>query len=136
MLSFIGVFSYSLYLLHIPLWRLSEMFVRNLVPISANLSTPLFLIPSIIILSFLWYLFLEKPQNQNDVLMSMLSPINVFKSGVSMVKENFKFYSSWANATYQNSVHTCAAEGNYSARRVVTGDEVTIAYNCIYVLVN
>lgn len=56
----LGTFSYSLYLLHCPLWPLVGMFVKNLVPLPNYLSAPFFLVPGIIVLSFFWYLFFEK----------------------------------------------------------------------------
>lgn len=90
--GFIGEFSYSLYLLHVPLSPFFDMFVRNIVPISKKFSIPLILIPGVTILSFIWYLFFEKPHNQSDVIKSIASPIKTLKSGVSFIHENLNFY--------------------------------------------
>ncbi len=85
--SLIGVFSYSLYLLHVPLSRIVGMFVWHLVPLSIELSWPLFLVPGIIILSFFRYLFFEKPLNQSDIINCLLSPIDTIKSGLGFIKQ-------------------------------------------------
>jgi len=59
-LSWIGGFSYSLYLMHVPLWPFVNMFIRNLVPIPDVISGPLILVPGIICLTYLWHLLFER----------------------------------------------------------------------------
>lgn len=79
----VGTFSYSLYLLHAPLWPFVNMFVRNLVPLSSSLTGPFVLVPGIIVLSFIWYLFFEKPSTQQEIANSISTPINTIRSGVN-----------------------------------------------------
>jgi len=74
-LILIGSFSYSLYLLHVPLWPLVEMFIRNLIPISQTISTPLIAVPTVIILSYIWYLFFEKQKNLKDFYTAIKKPL-------------------------------------------------------------
>ena len=59
--SFLGLFSYSLYLLHVPLEEPVTLVVRRFAPVSFYLTDPLFVIPMIVGLSYVWYLFFEKP---------------------------------------------------------------------------
>jgi len=85
-LYIVGIFSYSLYLLNIPLYPLCGMFVRNLIPLSPSITFPLILIPSIILISFCWYLFFEKPPTQIDVIRSLISPIKTILSGKKFIQ--------------------------------------------------
>ena len=84
--SLIGTCSYSLYLLHVPLWPFVAIFVRNLVPLSPEISKPLVLIPGIIILSFSWYLFFERPPAQRSVIGCLFSPFSTLFSGLNFVR--------------------------------------------------
>lgn len=72
--SNLGLFSYSLYLMHIPFWPFVNMFVRNLCPVPQSISAPLILIPLIIVLSFFWYLFFEKPGSIRGILFATKNP--------------------------------------------------------------
>jgi peptidoglycan/LPS O-acetylase OafA/YrhL len=78
----IGTFSYSLYLLHIPLWPFVGQFTRNFVPLPSFLSAPLVLVPGIIILSFFWYLFFEEPQSLQKTGNRMSTPFRTIRSGM------------------------------------------------------
>jgi peptidoglycan/LPS O-acetylase OafA/YrhL len=71
----VGVFSYSLYLLHVPLWGLVAMFARNLVPLPSSVSTPLVMLPCIILFSAAWYLFFERPGSVAGVAKCLRSPL-------------------------------------------------------------
>ncbi len=82
----LGIFSYSLYLLHVPLWPFVGMFVRNLIPLPPNLSGPFVLIPIIIILSYIWYLFFEKPTTFQECLTNMFHPARVIREGTGFFK--------------------------------------------------
>lgn len=86
LLGLIGGFSYSLYLIHIPLWPLVEMFVRNLIPLSTVFRLPLFSVPILIILSFIWYLFFEHPDNQRHTIKSLLSPVVTIRNGLRLIR--------------------------------------------------
>lgn len=74
-----GIFSYSLYLLHIPLWPFVGMFVHNFIPLPYAVSGPFILVPGIVILSFLWYLFFEKPATFKGIFKNIFSPINTIR---------------------------------------------------------
>jgi peptidoglycan/LPS O-acetylase OafA/YrhL len=74
-LGVLGVFSYSLYLLHVPLWGLAAMFARNLVPLPAAVSTPLLVLPCIMLCSAVWYLFFERPAGLAAVAKGLRSPL-------------------------------------------------------------
>lgn len=87
-LYFVGIFSYSLYLLHIPLLPFCGIFIRNLIPLSPLLTFPVFLIPFIILLSFCWYLFFEKPHTQIDVILALRSPLKTIDSGWKFIKSS------------------------------------------------
>lgn len=85
----LGIFSYSLYLLHAPLQRLLGVFVRHLIPISPELSAPIILIPGIIVLSFFWYLFFERPATQREVFERLTAPVDTIISGISSLNRIF-----------------------------------------------
>lgn len=82
LLYLMGTFSFSLYLLHVPLWPFVGMFVRNLVPLPYILSGPFILVPGIIVLSFFWYLFFERPSTQQEIVNCIFCPIHTIRSGV------------------------------------------------------
>jgi peptidoglycan/LPS O-acetylase OafA/YrhL len=84
-LSMIGVSSYSIYLLHVPLWPLAEKVVRVLVPFSTYWTAPLVLLPGILTVSFVWYLFFERPLTQSDVVRSISAPIHTIVSGTQAI---------------------------------------------------
>ena len=86
LLIFVGTFSYSLYLLHVPLWFFVRMFVRMLVPLPPVISDPLFIVPGIMALSFLWYLFFEKASPKGGAITRLLRPMPVIRSGMGDVK--------------------------------------------------
>ena len=46
--------------MHIPLWDLLAMLVRNLVPLPETVTFPLILIPVMTVLSYYWALLFEK----------------------------------------------------------------------------
>ena len=72
----VGSFSYSLYLLHIPLWPFVGMFVRNFVPISAHVAAPFVVIPLVLFSSFVWYLFFEKQASISKTICALKNPID------------------------------------------------------------
>lgn len=79
-LSVFGIFSYSLYLLHVPLSPLVGMFVRNLVPLDPKITTPFILVPSVIVISAIWYLFFEKPKSLLEVLVRVRHPLKTLSA--------------------------------------------------------
>lgn len=92
--TFLGYFSYSLYLMHIPLWSFVDMFVRNLFFIIPFHWAKLFiLIPGIIFLSFIWFLFFEKPSDQIGVFKCLCSPINTIISGFQWMLNMFRGFT-------------------------------------------
>jgi peptidoglycan/LPS O-acetylase OafA/YrhL len=84
--TIMGAFSYSLYLLHFPLNILAGMVARNLIPFLGDLIQPLVVVAIVITLSFIWYLFFEKPSSQIDVLKCLASPINTIASGIKLAR--------------------------------------------------
>ena len=82
----IGTFSYSLYLLHIPLWTLAGMLAKTLIPFLGNQAQPPVVIAIAIVLSFIWYLFFEKPSSQTGVLKCLASPINTVTLGIDSAR--------------------------------------------------
>jgi peptidoglycan/LPS O-acetylase OafA/YrhL len=84
--SIMGAFSYSLYLLHFPLRILAGMFAKNLIPFLGDLTQPLVVVAMVITLSFIWYLFFEKPSSQINVLKCLASPINTIASGINLTR--------------------------------------------------
>ena len=74
-LSIIGLFSYSLYLIHVRLSDLWFMIVRNLIPIlSPVLATPCITIPCVVLSAYIWYCFFEKQVSILDVLVGLRHP--------------------------------------------------------------
>lgn len=59
--AFLGMFSYSLYLLHVPLEPLMSMLARNLTPLPPHLADPLLVIPAIVVISYGWSRVFERP---------------------------------------------------------------------------
>ena len=86
LLIFVGTFSYSLYLLHVPLWFFVRMFVRMIVPLPPVISDPLFMVPGIMALSFFWYLFFEKASPKGSAITRLLHPMPILRSGMGDVK--------------------------------------------------
>ena len=85
-LLLLGAFSYSLYLLHVPLRPFVGMFVHNLVPLPSSISSPFFLVPGIVVLSYFWYLFFEKVSTQVEILYRILHPLPIIRSGMNDVR--------------------------------------------------
>ncbi|MCD6288570.1 MAG: acyltransferase [Candidatus Hydrogenedentes bacterium] len=73
--SFLGTFSYSLYLMHIPLWPLIATFVRHICPIPPPIADPLLLVPATVAASFIWYLFFEKPGSITGTIHALSNPL-------------------------------------------------------------
>ena len=86
-LRFMGSFSYSLYLMHFPLWPMVDILVRNLIPLPLYFTTPLVLIPLVIILAFLWYLFFEKPGSFMGILRAWRRPFITILQGIKPRQE-------------------------------------------------
>lgn len=78
----IGLFSFSTYLLHVPLWPLVGMFVRNLVPLPEDLVNLLVLMPAVMFLCFLWYWIFERPGSFFGSLKAIYSPFPAVKSNL------------------------------------------------------
>jgi peptidoglycan/LPS O-acetylase OafA/YrhL len=85
LLSIMGVFSYSLYLLHFPLRILAGMFAKHL-PFSGDLTSPVLVVAMVITWSFIWYLFFEKPSSQVNALKCLASPIDTIASGIDSAR--------------------------------------------------
>ena len=58
--AWIGVFSYSLYLIHVPLEPLLLMVIRNVLPLSYYITDLFVEVPAAILLGYVWYLFFER----------------------------------------------------------------------------
>jgi len=78
----LGIFSYSLYLLHVPLFPLVDMFVRNFVPMPLSISYPLVLIPAVLAISYVWYLFFEKPGSFKGSLYALRMPYRTIRKEI------------------------------------------------------
>jgi peptidoglycan/LPS O-acetylase OafA/YrhL len=87
----IGVFSYSLYLIHQPLSPLAGIFVRNLIPLSPRLTWPFVLIPGIVVVSYFWYLFFEKQTTALDVYRALTHPVRTISSGGELIAPLYNF---------------------------------------------
>ncbi len=77
-----GAFSYSLYLLHYPLQVPADILARHLLPFQDNLIRPLVEVAIVIILSFIWYLFFERPSSQSEILRCLASPFDTVRTGL------------------------------------------------------
>ena len=82
----LGMFSYSLYLLHFPLRILGSMIAKNIFSFVGGFGQPFVVTVIAIVISFIWYLFFEKPSCQIDVIKSLLSPIGTISSGIDQCK--------------------------------------------------
>ncbi len=76
----IGMFSYSLYLLHIPISTLIDMFVRNFVLLNASFTAPFVLMPLVILVSYIWFLFFENPSSFDEICLAVKHPVNTIKT--------------------------------------------------------
>lgn len=83
----VGAFSYSLYLLHFPLRIWGGMVAQNLFPFVGESVKPIVMMTVVIALSFICYLFFEKPSGQMNVLRGLASPINTIVSGIKLTKK-------------------------------------------------
>lgn len=82
----LGAFSYSIYLLHWPLRILAGMFAKNLIPFLGDQVQPLVVVVIVIALSFIWYLFFEKPSSLINVFKCLTSPINTIASDINLAR--------------------------------------------------
>lgn len=85
-----GIFSYSLYLMHFPLRILGVMIVKILLPFMDKPTQPIAVTAVVIVLSFIWYLFFEKPSNQIGVIQRLLSPIKTTTLGFRSIWNTLK----------------------------------------------
>lgn len=79
---FIGIFSYSLYLLHIPLWHFITKIIGNIAVFSSLLNLPFFKILVIIFMSYIWYIFFEKPSTSQEFIYNIAGPIRAIRAGM------------------------------------------------------
>ena len=86
-LIFIGSFSYSLYLMHYPLRIYASFIVKNAFPFYESSVASIFEIAIVISLSYLWFLFYEKPTNINEFKKCLCSPIETIKDGINSEKK-------------------------------------------------
>ncbi len=80
-LVFIGSFSYSLYLLHAPLARMLIPLIVETIPLPSSLTIPLVEIPVIIVVSYFWYLFFEKPGGLRETAKALRHPLETLRAG-------------------------------------------------------
>ncbi len=85
----LGGFSYSLFLMHVPLAIVIQMFIRNLIPLPNYISAPLILVPSIVICSYIWYIFFEYPGSVKGTLQALYSPIASVKKRLIKVHHRY-----------------------------------------------
>lgn len=81
----LGIFSYSIYLLHFPLRIPAGLFSKYCFPFLGEYTRPIAIVIISIILSSVWYFFFEKPSKQVDVLRSLGSPFKTIKNGLVQV---------------------------------------------------
>lgn len=77
-LAFVGAFSYSLFIMHLPLRHMLRIVMSRLPMVSQipkHVSVPIILIPSIVVLSFVWFLFFEEPGSIKATGAALLSPL-------------------------------------------------------------
>lgn len=79
LLKWLGMFSYSTYLLHIPLWPLLDMLTRRLAPLPEPVVATLVMVPAILVCSYLWHLFFERPDSLAGVSRSLRHPLLTLK---------------------------------------------------------
>jgi peptidoglycan/LPS O-acetylase OafA/YrhL len=82
----IGAFSYSLYLFHFPFRTWGGMIAQNLFPFLGTGRKPFVNIAVVMTLSFICYLFFEKPLGQANVMKGLIAPINTIVSGIKLTK--------------------------------------------------
>ena len=82
----LGKFSYSIYLNHIVFWPFMYMFVSNLVPLPLSVSAPIFLVPMIILCSFVFYAFFERPNNLQSLLRGLFMPASTIRDAFISLK--------------------------------------------------
>lgn len=82
-LAAIGTFSYSVFLLHIPLIRLAEVFAKNIPAWPPRIGSLFVVLPFILLFSFVWYLFFEKPASAVGSAKALLHPLATFRDGLS-----------------------------------------------------
>lgn len=82
----IGIFSYSLYLLHMPLWPLVGMVVGELVSPYMSVIVGLLIFMCVILLSSVWYLFFEKPVSIVEVIGCLKSPVRTLSGYKQLLK--------------------------------------------------
>lgn len=71
----VGAYSYSVFLMHVPLAPFIQMFIRNFSPMPDYWSAPLLLIPSVFICSYLWFLYFEQPGSLKGTLRALVNPV-------------------------------------------------------------
>lgn len=71
----IGTFSFSIYLLHAPLFPLVDMLARNVTGLSSKLYLPFLAFPLIIVFCYIWSIFFEKPGSLSGTLKALKHPI-------------------------------------------------------------
>ncbi len=76
----VGAFSYSLYLMHIPLWPLIAKSTRNLLPLPSSVSAPLVVIPVIIGISGAWFVFFESAATVRETIVRLFRPITAVRA--------------------------------------------------------
>lgn len=81
----IGTFSYSLFLLHIPLIRLTEVITKNIPAWPPQIVTLFGVLPFILLFSFVWHLFFEKPASAVGSAKVLLHPLATLKNGLSSI---------------------------------------------------
>jgi peptidoglycan/LPS O-acetylase OafA/YrhL len=81
---FIGSFSYSIFLLHIPLSQIISPVLRT-VGVSQSILVSFILMPLILAISFMWYLFFERPGSFPRSLTAILNPIKTINVGARLI---------------------------------------------------
>ncbi len=92
--SFFGRCSYSIYLMHIPLWPLGEMVARNGAPgLPEHWAAPLITAPLVWLLGYSWHLYFEKPGSLPGTGRALRHPWRTLREGYD-IRTDFRIKSS------------------------------------------
>ena len=81
--SFAGC-SYSVYLMHLPLWPLAEAVARNVAPgMPAAAATILITLPATWLMAYVWYLYFERPATPRCTFHALRRPWPVLRAGLA-----------------------------------------------------
>lgn len=84
----IGLMSYSLYLVHTPLSKVASEFTPNPSRFPTNVTHPFLWAPLTIFMSYLWFVFFQRPGSLRGYLLAVMKPFTALKAA---------FHEDWQN---------------------------------------